>query len=70
MKSEEVILIGATGAAVGVVAHDKFSMTTGNALLDAAIGIGIAAAGWFTDYDGGSDFIEGAGIGYFFASVL
>ena len=70
MKSEEVILIGATGAAVGAVAHDKFGMTTGNALLDAAIGIGIAAAGWFTDYDGGSDFIEGAGIGYFFASVL
>lgn len=70
MKSEEVVLVGATGAAAGAVVHDKFNVSTGNAMLDAAIGIGVAFAGWYTNYDYVSDAVEGFGVGYFFASVL
>ena len=70
MKAEEVVIIGATGAAVAAVAHQKLGISTGNALVDAALGIGLAFAGWYTEMDGISDFVEGVGIGYAFDSVF
>lgn len=70
MKSEEVVLVGAAGAAVGAVAHGKLGLSTGNAVFDAAIGAGVAVLGWYLDYDGVGDFVEGFGVGYFFDSVL
>lgn len=69
MKSEYVVLVGSVGAASGAVAHSS-GFTTGNAYIDAGIGIVIAAAGFFTDVDYASDFAEGFGIGYFLDSVL
>lgn len=70
MKAEEVVLIGAVGAGVGAVVHGKFGVSTGNAMFDAVIGAGIAVLGWYLDYDGAADFIEGFGVGYFMDSVL
>ena len=68
MKSEEVVLVAAVGAGSGAVAHQFLS--TGNALYDVAIGAVLAVAGWYTEYDGVSDFVEGFGVGYIFDSVL
>lgn len=70
MNSEEVVLIGSIGAGVGAVAHDKLGISTGNALYDAIIGLVVAGVGYYTKYDGISDGIEGAGIGYFLSSIL
>jgi hypothetical protein len=70
MKSEEVVLVGATGAAFGAVAHDKLGLTTGNAVLDAIIGAGIAVSGYLLDKDIIADGLEGFGIGFFLSSVL
>lgn len=69
MKAEEVVLIAAVGASAGAVSR-KLGLTTGNSAFDAVIGLAIAGIGWFMDYDGAGDFIEGYGVGYFFDSVL
>lgn len=70
MKSEEVVLIGAAGAGTGAVIHGKFGLSTGNALLDVVIGGIVAAIGWYMDYDGVGDFVEGLGVGYAFDAAL
>ena len=70
MKAEEVVLIGASGAGAGAVVHGKLGLSTGNAMIDAVIGAAIAAVGWYLDYDGVGDFVEGFGVGYFLDSVL
>lgn len=69
MKSEEVVLVAAVAAPIGVIAHSS-GLTTGNNLYDAAIGIGIAVAGWYLDYDGVGDAVEAFGVGYFLSAVL
>ena len=69
MKSEEVVLISAVSATAGAVAHQS-GLTTGTAWLDAAIGVGLAAVGWYLDYDGVGDAVEAFGVGYFLSAVL
>ena len=63
-------MIGAVGAGTGAVIHGKFGLSTGNALLDVAIGVIVAAIGWYMDYDGVGDFVEGLGVGYAFDAAL
>lgn len=70
MKSEEVVFIGAVGAGTGAVIHGKFGISTGNAVLDVGIGVAIAAIGWYMDYDGFGDFVEGFGVGYALDAAL
>ena len=69
MKGEQVALVAAFGAGIGATTH-SVGINTGNRVVDAAIGIGLAVAGWYIDHDGVGDFVEGFGVGYFLASVL
>lgn len=69
MKSNEVVLVGSAGFGTALAAH-TLGAKTGNTYIDAGIGIVAALAGWFMDYDGLGDYVEGFGIGYFLASIL
>ena len=69
MKAEEVVLVAATGAGVGAAARNV-GITTGNVLYDVVLGGVIAFLGWYTDYDGISDFVEGFGIGFALDAAL
>jgi hypothetical protein len=69
MKGEEVAIVASVGATVGVLSR-SIGLTTGNTIIDAGIGVGIAALGWYLDYDGVGDAVEGFGIGYFLGAVL
>ncbi len=69
MKAEEVTAIGAVSGVGGYVAN-KFGIRTGNDLLDAGIGLALAIVGWFMDYDGVGDAVEGFGLGYFAGALV
>ncbi len=69
MKAEEVSLIAGIGGVSGY-AVKKAGIGTGNELIDAIIGAGLAGLGWFMDMDGVGDFVEGFGVGYFAGALI
>ena len=69
MKQETIVIIASIGAGAGAASRN-LGLTTGSAILDAGIGLALAAVGYFTSYNGGSDFVEGFGVGVFLDSVL
>lgn len=74
MKSEHLVLMASVVSPIGLIAEraaEKSKITLlNNKVVNAVLGIGMAAAGYFTDWDGTSDALESFGAGYFIGAVL
>ncbi|MGC8621739.1 MAG: hypothetical protein ACP5U0_07500 [Caldisphaera sp.] len=66
LDANKLSLITGAGAVSGVIAEEYLADNTGfgNNYVNIAIGVGLALLGYFTDFDGVSDFIEAFGIGF------
>jgi Zn-dependent alcohol dehydrogenase len=69
MKEENVVIVSAVSAGAGAVVH-QLGVKTGNTLVDAGIGIGVALLGYFSNMGDISNVAEAGGIGYFLSAVL
>lgn len=69
MKSEELVIVSATSAALGAAMHQA-GLSTGNRWLDVGLGVVVTAAGYLSNYDGLSDAVEGFGVGIVLDSIL
>ena len=66
LDANKLSIITGAGAVSGVIAEEYLVDNTGfnNSYINVAIGVGLALLGYFTNYDGVSDFIEAFGIGF------
>ncbi|MEM3423823.1 MAG: hypothetical protein QXE51_04595 [Nitrososphaeria archaeon] len=73
MKAEEVVAIGSVGAIAGAYVNTSAPVVpvlTGKGVVPAVVGLAVAVLGYFLDYDGVGDFVEGLGIGLLAGAVL